>query len=420
MLLRLRTAGICGFAFWLLGATPIAAQTNNVIYACVSHEGDVRLIDAQDRCKRHETKIFWNVAGPQGPAGAPGPQGPAGPQGPQGVTGQQGSIGPTGATGAVGPQGPKGDTGAQGVQGPQGVAGGQGPTGPQGDKGETGATGAQGPAGPQGEHGDGFNYRGQFDPSGTYATYDVVVFNGSSYLATAPTSGAPDSDPSWTLIVSKGDTGAPGANGQPGAPGGSVTVGPAPLVNCQYGGAVVTDTFGHTQYACDGTPGTQGLQGTPGTPGLSTIVSQIWVNSTSWMAPTAAPTCTGTITVCGTAAAATTAATLPAPTNLNFTGTTTGGPLLIQATIPMSFGNSWPVWCQPNIDGVWAGASLGSATYDFFYTVPMSPYKTDLVMSRVYPVPAGTHTFTLGCAAQANGFTLMPGAVMSLSVMELH
>src|SRR5262249_9043449 len=143
---------------------------------------------------------------------------------------------------------------------------------------------AQGPTGPQGEHGDGFNYRGEFSPNGTYATYDVVVFNGSSYLATAPTSGAPGADPSWTLLVSKGDTGAtgqPGQNVQQGPQGASVTVAPAPLVNCQHGGAMVSDAFQHTQYVCDGAPGTQGLQGTPGTPGLSTVVSQMWVNTSN-------------------------------------------------------------------------------------------------------------------------------------------
>jgi len=96
--------------------------------------------------------------------------------------------------------------------------------------------------------------------------------------------------------------------------------------------------------------------------------------------------------------------------------------LLIQATIPMSFGNSWPVWCQPNIDGKWAGGtSIGQAWYDFFYQLPVSPFKTDIVISRVYSAPpAGTHTFSLGCAAQSGGFNLVPNAVMSLSVFELH
>jgi hypothetical protein len=172
------------------------AQAQTTIYACVHSDGDrdddaedgrlVRIVDAAEACKRRETRIHWNVTGPQGPAGPAGPMGPVGPRGangPTGLTGPAGGIGPggpmgpaggtgpagptgpaggigpigpIGPQGAIGPQGPAGATGAQGAKGDTGPAGSQGPIGPagaKGDKGDTGATGPAGAAGPQGIQG---------------------------------------------------------------------------------------------------------------------------------------------------------------------------------------------------------------------------------------------------------------------------
>jgi hypothetical protein len=496
MRLQLRKAGTCGLAFLLWRATPVAAQaSNNTIYACVNRNGDARIVDPTEECRRQETLVRWNVVGPQGPAGAPGPQGPAGPQGLQGVAGPQGTIGPTGATGqtgSVGPQGPKGDTGAQGpqgaagapgakgdtgAQGPQGATGAQGPqgatgaqgakgdtgaqgapgaqgpqgltgpqgaqgsTGSQGEKGDTGATGPQGltgPAGPQGPNGDGFNYRGEFDANETYATYDVVVFGGSSFLAVAPTSGAPGTDPSWTLLVAKGDTGATGATGPigltgpqglqgvkgdtgatgsqgvqgpAGTNGGSVTVGAAPAITCPGGGAAITDAFQNTQYVCDGATGPQGPQGAQGSPGVATIIAQTWINASSFSAPIVAMHSTAN----GPTGQA---ATIP---NSTFTGTTQGGRLLIEATLPMTGTISARLVCQPNIDGLWAGTPLGIAAFDHVFHVTTSGGLVMASMSRVYPAPApGTHVFSLGCSTTAASFSLMGNAVISFTVLELR
>jgi hypothetical protein len=87
-------------ALWL--ATPASAQigAGGVFEACMrlDKDGDagrlVRLVAADERCKKNETRIRWNATGPKGP------QGPAGPQG------------ATGATGATGPQGPAGAPGS--------------------------------------------------------------------------------------------------------------------------------------------------------------------------------------------------------------------------------------------------------------------------------------------------------------------
>jgi hypothetical protein len=98
-------------------ASEAQIPSNGVIYACVRLDRDkdegrlVRLVAADERCRRHETRIRWNVAGPAGPQGPAGEQGPAGPPGPQG------EAGPTGLQGEVGPTGPQGPSGISGIAG---------------------------------------------------------------------------------------------------------------------------------------------------------------------------------------------------------------------------------------------------------------------------------------------------------------
>lgn len=120
----------------------VAREPASTIYACVSNgSGTITIADANEPCKKHETRLAWNTRGPQGdpgPVGPPGPAGPAGATGPQGPPGPQGDAGPAGPPGAPGPQGPQGDQGPAGPQGPVGPAG---PQGPQGEKGEPGLSG---------------------------------------------------------------------------------------------------------------------------------------------------------------------------------------------------------------------------------------------------------------------------------------
>ena len=116
----------------------------------------------------------------------------AGPQGSQGIQGVPGPPGPQGATGATGAAGAQGATGATGAQGAQGA---------------TGAMGATGALGSQGPQGQGFNFRGPFNSVTGFARYDVVTFNGSSYVATANIAGgnpAPDVNPLWSLMALHG------------------------------------------------------------------------------------------------------------------------------------------------------------------------------------------------------------------------
>ncbi len=106
------------------------------VFACVkSQNGQVRIVDADERCLPSEQALSWNIEGPKGDTG---PQGPQGIQGAQGAQGPQGTQGETGATG---PQGLKGDTGATGPAGPDGPQGQVGPTGPAGPQGSQGPPG---------------------------------------------------------------------------------------------------------------------------------------------------------------------------------------------------------------------------------------------------------------------------------------
>ena len=51
----------------------------NRVHACVKsssrHQGQVRIVDPDERCKSNEQPLDWNITGPQGPAGPQGPPG---------------------------------------------------------------------------------------------------------------------------------------------------------------------------------------------------------------------------------------------------------------------------------------------------------------------------------------------------------
>ena len=131
--------------------------------------------------------------GSQPNGGTPGPPGPPGPQGPPGTPG---------AAGSPGPQGPKGDTGATGPPGSPGQVGPQGPPGPRGITGPAGPTGAPGPA---------INWRGGWSSTATYVYGDGVAYLGSSYMASATTTGDLPPGYPWQLLAQQGSQGPQGA-----------------------------------------------------------------------------------------------------------------------------------------------------------------------------------------------------------------
>lgn len=73
-----------------------------LIQACVNtHSGTIKIVSADEDCRRGWVSLSWNQTGPQGPAGPQGEQGPAGPQGVPGPAGpvqaRSGAIGQNGA-----------------------------------------------------------------------------------------------------------------------------------------------------------------------------------------------------------------------------------------------------------------------------------------------------------------------------------
>lgn len=105
-------------------------------------------------------------------------------------TGGIGAIGPTGATGAVG------DTGATG------------PAGATGATGATGAAGATGATGSAGAAGQGYTWRGTYAGGTTYAAYDTVSYNGSTYVCILTSTGnLPTNATYFSPVALKGNDG---------------------------------------------------------------------------------------------------------------------------------------------------------------------------------------------------------------------
>ena len=53
-----------------------AASSSNVLEACVNPgNGNMRLVDSATPCHNNETRVEWNIEGPQGPQGPQGPPG---------------------------------------------------------------------------------------------------------------------------------------------------------------------------------------------------------------------------------------------------------------------------------------------------------------------------------------------------------
>jgi collagen triple helix repeat protein len=190
-----RTAVALGVILPVVGAASWVAASENptpTIHACVQRDsGQVRVVSANEQCRRAETALEWNAegpagptgaAGPAGPAGAPGDRGPAGPKGdsgpagPAGADGFAGQAGAAGAQGDIGPAGPQGDTGPAGLTGETGPAGPQGETGPAGPQGDTGSTGPAGPAGAAGPPGiSGWEQRTAFTTVSAGGTGSMTV-----------------------------------------------------------------------------------------------------------------------------------------------------------------------------------------------------------------------------------------------------
>jgi type VI protein secretion system component Hcp len=83
-----------GLAFVIAAGVRLPAQSGGqVIRACVTEEGVLRVIGPNETCKGKRELLTWGVEGPAGPTGSAGPAGPAGPTGPTGAAGRDGRDG---------------------------------------------------------------------------------------------------------------------------------------------------------------------------------------------------------------------------------------------------------------------------------------------------------------------------------------
>jgi hypothetical protein len=211
------------------------------------------------------------VQGARGEPGLNGEPGEIGPIGPQGVQGERGVPGPRGEAGqagqpgeigAGGPQGPQGERGSQGARGEPGAVGPQGLKGDAGDRGEKGEQGQEGAPGrlpviteyeakkvyyrgecvvfmggcyqafkdtgeppidreswrllaASGRDGDSPTVRGTYDRTEDYRALDIVMLNGSSFIARHDAAGDCPGE-GWQVLALVGKRGEPG---QPGAKG---------------------------------------------------------------------------------------------------------------------------------------------------------------------------------------------------------
>ena len=95
---QVRLARACAAAvFAAAGAVATAsAQGEHTITACAGPNGQLRLVETAEDCRKSESPVLWSVTGPQGPQGEPGAQGPQGEPGEQGPRGEQGPQGAPG------------------------------------------------------------------------------------------------------------------------------------------------------------------------------------------------------------------------------------------------------------------------------------------------------------------------------------
>lgn len=122
-----------------------------------------------------------------------------------------------------------------------------GPTGATGPTGPTGAVGPAGAIGPTGVTGAGLQGIVAFNPliAPTYTTGQVVLYNGSSYVANVNSpAGTPGASADYTLLAAAGSTGATGGTGPTGSTGTSLTATSGYASNT--GGGVVAVIVGGT------------------------------------------------------------------------------------------------------------------------------------------------------------------------------
>ncbi|MEH7816484.1 BclA C-terminal domain-containing protein [Bacillus velezensis] len=143
-----------------------------------------------------------------------------------------------------------------------------GPTGATGPTGAIGPAGATGPTGPTGVTGAGLQGIVAFNPlsAPTYTTGQVVLYNGSSYVANVNSPvGTPGASADYTLLAAAGSTGTTGGTGPTGITGATGGTGPTGITGAT-GGTGPTGITGAT-----GGTGPTGITGATGGTGPTGI-----------------------------------------------------------------------------------------------------------------------------------------------------
>tara|TARA_R110000868_G_scaffold370916_3_gene634439 strand:+ start:8472 stop:11774 length:3303 start_codon:yes stop_codon:yes gene_type:complete len=137
-----------------------------------------------------------------------------------------------------------------------------GSSGTSGTSGTSGSSGTAGSSGTSGSSGLGFSFKGVWDNTSGYSLYDVVTYNGQSYVALqANTNKIPSIEPAfWEVMSASGSSGTSGSSGSSGSNGSSGTSGSS-------GSNGSSGTSGSS--GSDGSSGTSGSDGSSGTSGDS-------------------------------------------------------------------------------------------------------------------------------------------------------
>jgi hypothetical protein len=97
-------ATVLAAAMLFLAALAVPPARAATIYACVKKKtGAARIVSKRARCRRGETRLFWNVSGPAGTPGLNGRSGAGGANGASGANGANGAVAGFTAGGAGAP-----------------------------------------------------------------------------------------------------------------------------------------------------------------------------------------------------------------------------------------------------------------------------------------------------------------------------
>src|SRR6185312_11709382 len=85
---------------FLISALAVVPQASaSTLYACVKKNGSAHVYSKKPKCKKGESKLSWNTAGPAGKNGANGTNGANGANGVNGANGANGAADGFSATG---------------------------------------------------------------------------------------------------------------------------------------------------------------------------------------------------------------------------------------------------------------------------------------------------------------------------------